>query len=208
MPHDADRLISAIALTKPGWGACRDWRRQMPRSSPAGTRRRKRWASACAFPCGRSTQSAGSATGRNGAPDARRYGLNPAGTRRLPGSTRSKTSASCGPPAISSGSSIRLPTEARNRTTRVLPNADNSCATVLKRRYGLNSAGTMRLPGSTGSKTSASCGPLAISSGSLIRLPMEQETGRLAYYIPNPVTSHRLPRMIAPTLAVCYLGLV
>jgi Transposase zinc-ribbon domain len=30
---------------------------------------------------------------------------------------------------MSSGSLIRLPTEARNRTTRVLPNPDNSCAT-------------------------------------------------------------------------------
>jgi hypothetical protein len=30
---------------------------------------------------------------------------------------------------MSSGSSIRLPTEAENRTTRALPNPDNSCAT-------------------------------------------------------------------------------
>jgi hypothetical protein len=45
------------------------------------------------------------------------------------GSTHRKTSPSCGPVAMLSGSSIRLPTEAGNRTTRVLPNPDNSCAT-------------------------------------------------------------------------------
>src|ERR1700730_10535796 len=37
------------------------------------------------------------------------------------GSTHRKTSPSCGPVAMLSGSSIRLPTEAGNRTTRVLP---------------------------------------------------------------------------------------
>src|SRR5207237_3658300 len=45
------------------------------------------------------------------------------------GSKRPETSASCGPVATSSGSSIRLQPEAENRTTRVLPNPDNSCAT-------------------------------------------------------------------------------
>jgi hypothetical protein len=44
------------------------------------------------------------------------------------GSKHRETSASSGPVATSSGSSIRLPTEAQNRTTRVLPNPDNSCA--------------------------------------------------------------------------------
>jgi hypothetical protein len=47
----------------------------------------------------------------------------------LTGSKHRETSASCGPLATSSGSSIRLPMEAENRTTRVLPNPDNSCAT-------------------------------------------------------------------------------
>src|SRR6516162_46220 len=45
------------------------------------------------------------------------------------GSAHHKTSPSCGPVATSSGSSIRLQPEAENRTTRVLPNPDNSCAT-------------------------------------------------------------------------------
>src|SRR5258708_3070540 len=44
------------------------------------------------------------------------------------GSIRPETSASCGPVATLPGSSIRLPSEAENRTTRVLPNPDNSCA--------------------------------------------------------------------------------
>src|SRR5262249_38254936 len=44
------------------------------------------------------------------------------------GSTRHETSASCGPVATSPGSSIRPLAGAKNRTTRVLPNPDNSCA--------------------------------------------------------------------------------
>ena len=40
----------------------------------------------------------------------------------------SETSASCVPVATSSGSSRSLPTERPNRTTRVLPNPDTSCA--------------------------------------------------------------------------------
>src|SRR5258707_8241444 len=44
------------------------------------------------------------------------------------GSTQRETSASCGLVATPSGSSIRPLTGAQNRTTRVLPNPDNSCA--------------------------------------------------------------------------------
>ncbi|HLK80216.1 MAG TPA: hypothetical protein VKT99_01795, partial [Xanthobacteraceae bacterium] len=44
------------------------------------------------------------------------------------GSKRPETSASCGPVATSPGSSIRPLAGAENRTTRVLPNPDNSCA--------------------------------------------------------------------------------
>src|SRR5262249_2371642 len=42
------------------------------------------------------------------------------------GSKHPETFASCGPVATSPGSSIRLHSEAENRTTRVLPNPDNS----------------------------------------------------------------------------------
>src|SRR5580692_3820312 len=45
------------------------------------------------------------------------------------GSIRPETSASCGPVATLPGSSICLHGEAENRTTRVLPNPDNPCAT-------------------------------------------------------------------------------
>src|SRR5207248_7626823 len=45
------------------------------------------------------------------------------------GSKRPETSAFVGPVATSPASSIRLQPEAENRTTRVLPNPDNSCAT-------------------------------------------------------------------------------
>src|SRR5215471_640873 len=44
------------------------------------------------------------------------------------GSIQCETSASCGPVATPSGSLIRPLAEAKNRTTRVLPNPDNSCA--------------------------------------------------------------------------------
>src|SRR5215468_3731805 len=44
------------------------------------------------------------------------------------GSVHPETSASCGPVATSSGSSIRPLAGAKDRTTRVLPNPDNSCA--------------------------------------------------------------------------------
>src|ERR1041384_8514304 len=44
------------------------------------------------------------------------------------GSKRRETSAFSGPVATSPGSSIRLQPEAENRTTRVLPNPDNSWA--------------------------------------------------------------------------------
>jgi hypothetical protein len=54
-----------------------------------------------------------------------------------------KTSPSCGPVAMSSGSSIRLPTEAGNRTTRVLP---NSCATDKKVLSSIDSGGVVWYP--------------------------------------------------------------
>ena len=85
------RYATAPASSKPSWGARRGWWRQMPRSSPAGTRRGKQWAPACAFPCGRPTQSGWFRNGekwRTGCEGRisvvkRRYGLNRAGTRRL-----------------------------------------------------------------------------------------------------------------------------
>jgi IS5 family transposase len=77
-PHDSDLLSPP---TGPSWGACRDWWRPMPGSIPPGMRRqRRRWvSSACAFPTARararsanaSRGSAGFATARNGAPEAR-----------------------------------------------------------------------------------------------------------------------------------------
>src|SRR5689334_11884670 len=66
-------------------------------------------------------------------------------TRRPPSSTtpaapsdsrRPETSAFSGPVATSPGSSIRLHPEAQNRTTRVLPNPDNSCANDTSRKSG------------------------------------------------------------------------
>ena len=54
----------------------------------------------------------------------------PAQTGVVPASApaHSETSASCVPVATSSGSSRSLPTERPNRTTRVLPKLDTSCA--------------------------------------------------------------------------------
>ena len=54
----------------------------------------------------------------------------PAQTGVVPASApaHSETSASCVPVATSSGSSRSLPTERPNRTTRVLPKPDTSCA--------------------------------------------------------------------------------
>ncbi|MBI2802877.1 MAG: DUF3987 domain-containing protein, partial [Gammaproteobacteria bacterium] len=51
------------------------------------------------------------------------------------GSIHPETSASCGPVATSSGSSSLLLRRAQNRTTRVLPNPDNSCAYDIARGF-------------------------------------------------------------------------
>src|SRR4030095_13229081 len=75
------------------------------------------------------------------------------------GSTHHKTSPSCGPVAMLSGSSIRLQPEAENRTTRVLPNPDNPCATdMLMPRSWTFAAGSARLAPNRGPRGHASGG--------------------------------------------------
>ena len=63
----------------------------------------------------------------------------PAQTGVVPASApaHSETSASCVPVATSSGSSRSLPTERPNRTTRVLPNPDTSCASDIEQPKAL-----------------------------------------------------------------------
>ena len=78
-PNDSDLLVPAIAVHQAD--AFHDWPRLTPASIPPGTRRRqKQWvSSACAFPIAQarapsasaSKRSVGSATARNGAPDAK-----------------------------------------------------------------------------------------------------------------------------------------
>src|SRR5204862_6466208 len=92
------------------------------------------WAKACQ-PAGRSDRRARPPrsdpdSAGTGAPTSPADSLPPSLTARQPpsGSIRPQTSSSCGPVATLPGSSIRPLAGAQNRTTRVLPNPDNSCA--------------------------------------------------------------------------------
>ena len=99
-PSDSDLLIAAIETHRAMLGRRRTWWRRMPHSTPPRTRqqRKPRASNASAFPTARprapsasaSRGSAGSATARNGGPDARDASAWPSGGT---GSTAADTKA-------------------------------------------------------------------------------------------------------------------